>query len=134
LTVTVWPPTVNVPVRGLPVAFCATENVTEPIPVPVPLVMVIQLVDVVAVHEHDVPEMTLTVRLLAIASTVKLVGFRLYEHCASAIDTSAAQISTASPQHRAMFMAAFLEESRGNAPGQRKALHGARRGLVSISR
>src|SRR5262245_26238557 len=52
LTVTVWPPSVNVPVRGLPVVFCATENVTEPIPVPEPLVIVIQLVVVVAVHEH----------------------------------------------------------------------------------
>ncbi len=133
MTVTVWFPTVNVPVRGLPVAFCATENVTEPIPEPVPLVMVIQLVDVVAVHEHDVPEMTLSVWVDAVPPTVKLVGFRLYEHCASAIDTSAAQISRASPQHRAMFMAAFLEESRGNEPGLEEALHGARRGLVPIS-
>jgi hypothetical protein len=134
LTVTVWLPTVNVPVRGLPVAFCATENVTEPIPEPVPLVMVIQLVDVVAVHEHDVPEMTLSVWVDAVPPTVKLVGFSVYKHCASAIDASATQISTASPQHRAMFMAAFLEESRGNAPGPEEALHGARRGLVSISR
>jgi hypothetical protein len=124
LTVTVWPPTVNVPVRGLPVAFCATENVTEPIPEPVPLVIVIQLVDVVAVHEHEVPEMTLSVWVDAVPPTVKVVGFRLYEHCASAIDTSAAQISTASPQHRAMFMAAFLEESRGNAPGHRRPCTG----------
>ena len=124
MTVTVWLPTVNVPVRGLPVAFCATENVTEPIPEPVPLVMVIQLVDVVAVHEHDVPEMTLSVWVDAVPPTVKLVGFRVYQHCASAIDTSAAQISTASPQHRAMFMAAFLEESRGNAPGQRRLCTG----------
>ena len=133
MTVTVWLPTVNVPVRGLPVAFCATENVTEPIPEPVPLVMVIQLVDVVAVHEQDVPEITLSVWVDAVPPTVKLVGFSVYEHCASAIDTSAAQISTASPQQRAMFMA-FLEESRGNAPGPEEALHGARRGLVSISR
>ena len=124
MTVTVWPPTVNVPVRGLPVAFCATENVTEPIPEPVPLVMVIQLVDVVAVQEHDVPEMTLSVWVDAVPPTVKVVGFRLYEHCASAIDTSAAQISTAIPQHRVMFMAAFLEGSRGNAPGQRRLCTG----------
>ena len=134
MTVTVWLPTVNVPVRGLPVAFCATENVTEPIPEPVPLVMVIQLVDVVAVHEQDVPVMTLSVWVDAVPPTVKLVGFSVYEHCASAIDTSAAQISTASPQHRAMFMAAFLEESPGGTRRTEEALHGARRGSVSISR
>lgn len=75
VTVTVWPAAVNVPVRGLPVAFCAMENVTEPIPEPAaPLVMVIQLVAVVAVHGQDVPETTLSVRLLAIASTAKLTG------------------------------------------------------------
>ena len=96
--------------RGLPVAFCATENVTDPIPEPAPLVIVIQLAVVVAVHEHAVPVMTLSVWVDAVPPTVKVVGFRVYEHCASASDTSAAQISTASPQHRAMFMAAFLEK------------------------
>ena len=40
--------------------------------------MVIQLVDVVAVHEHDVPEMTLSVWVDAVPPTVKLVGFRVY--------------------------------------------------------
>jgi hypothetical protein len=114
--------------------FCATENVTEPIPEPVPLVMVIQPVDVVAVHEHDVPEMTLSVWVDAVPPIVKLVGFSVYEHCASAIDTSAAQISTASPQHLAMFMAPFLEESPGRRAGPEEVLHAARRGLVSISR
>ena len=133
MTVTVWPPTVNEPVRGLPVAFGATENVTDPIPEPVPLVMVIQLVVVVAVHEHDVPEMTLSVWVDAVPPTVKLVGVRVYEHCASAVDRSAAQISTASPQHRAMFMAAFLE-SPGERAGSEESLHGARRGRASISR
>jgi hypothetical protein len=108
LTVTVWLPTVKVPVRGLPVAFCATENVTDPIPVPVPLVMVIQLLVVLAVQVHDVPLMTLSVWADAVPATVKVVGVSVYEHCASALDTSAAQINTASPQHRAMVMAAFL--------------------------
>src|SRR5262245_57399647 len=88
--------------------------------------IVIQLVVVVAVHEHDVPEMTLSVCVDAVPPTLKLVGFRLYEHCASAIDPPATQISTASPQHRAMFMAAPRI-----GPGQRPArlgnLHGASR-------
>jgi hypothetical protein len=39
-----------------------------------PAVTVIQDVVVVAVHEQAVPAMTLTVRLLAIASTAKLSG------------------------------------------------------------
>ena len=69
-----------------------------------PLVMVIQLVVVVAVHEHDVPVMTLSVWVDAVAPTVKLVGVRLYEHCASATDTLAAQISAMSAQQRAVFM------------------------------
>ena len=66
MTVTVWPATVNVPVRAVPVVLAATLNVTEPMPDPLaPAVTVIQDVVVVAVHEQDVPAMTLTVRLLA---------------------------------------------------------------------
>ena len=80
MTVTVWPATVSVPVRGVPVAFSATENMTEPIPEPLTLVMVIQLVVVVALHEHEVPEMTLSVWRDAVAPTEKLAGVRLYEH------------------------------------------------------
>ena len=79
MTVTVALPTVSVPVREVPVVFCATENVTEPIPVPVPLVIVIQLVVVVAVHEHDVPEMTLSVCVDAVPPTLKLVGVTVAE-------------------------------------------------------
>jgi hypothetical protein len=49
----------------------------------------------------------------------------VYEHWASASDTSAAQISTASPQHRAMFMAAFLEcPGKRTGPGRRRACTG----------
>jgi hypothetical protein len=46
----------------------------------VALVIVIQLAIVVAVHEHDVPVMTLSVWVDAVPPTVKLVGFRVYEH------------------------------------------------------
>ena len=75
MTVTVWPATVNVPVRAVPVVLAATLNVTEPMPDPLaPAVTVIQAVVVVAVQEHDVPEVTLSVRLVASASTSKLVG------------------------------------------------------------
>jgi hypothetical protein len=80
LTVTVRAATVNVPVRALPVALAATLNVTEPMPDPLaPAVTVIQDVAVVAVQEHDVPEVTLSVRLVATASTSKLAGVRVAE-------------------------------------------------------
>ena len=53
----------------------ATLKVTEPMPDPVaPAVTVIHGVVVVAVHEQDVPEVTLSVRLEAIASTSKPGG------------------------------------------------------------
>ena len=72
---TVCPATVNVPVREAPVVLAATLNVTEPMPDPLaPAVTVIQDVVVVAVQAQDVPDVTLSVRLLASASTAKLVG------------------------------------------------------------
>ena len=77
MTVTVWPATVNVPVRAVPVVLAATLNVTEPMPDPLAPVTVIQDVVVVAVQEQAVPAMTLTVRLVAIASTAKLSGVTL---------------------------------------------------------
>ena len=75
LTGTVCPATVTVPVRGVAVVFAATLKVTEPIPDPLaPAVTVIQGVVVLAVQAQDVPEVTLSVRLLTKASTAKLTG------------------------------------------------------------
>ena len=66
--------------RALPVELAATLNVTEPMPDPLaPAVTVIQGVVVVAVHEHAVPEVTLSVRLVATASTSKLFGVSVAE-------------------------------------------------------
>ena len=80
MTVTVCPAIVNVPVRAAPVVFAAMLNVTEPMPDPLaPAVTVIHDVVVVAVQEQDVPDVTLSVRLLASASTSKLVGVRVAE-------------------------------------------------------
>ena len=60
--------------------LAAMLNVTEPMPDPVaPAVTVIQDVVVVAVQAQDVPDVTLSVRLLASASTAKLVGVRVAE-------------------------------------------------------
>ena len=80
LTATDCPATFRVPLREVPVVLAATLNVTEPMPDPLaPAVTVIQDVVVVAVHEHDVPEVTLSVRLVASASTSKLVGVTVAE-------------------------------------------------------
>jgi hypothetical protein len=80
LTVTVCPATVNVPVRAAPVVLAATPKVTEPIPDPVaPAVTVIHDVVVLAVQAQDVPDVTLSVRLLASASTSKLTGVTVAE-------------------------------------------------------
>ena len=68
---------VNVPMRAVPVVFAAMLNATEPIPDPLALVTVIHVAVVVAVHEQAVPAITLTVRLVAIASTAKLSGVTL---------------------------------------------------------
>ena len=77
MTVTVCPAIINVPVRAAPVVFAAMLNVTEPMPDPLAAVTVIQGAVVVAVHEQAVPAMTLTVLLVAIASTAKLSGVTL---------------------------------------------------------
>ena len=80
MTVTVCPATVNVPVRAAAVELAATLKVTEPMPDPVaPAVTVIQEVVVLAVQAQDVPDVTLSVRLVAIASTSKVVGVTVDE-------------------------------------------------------
>ena len=80
MTVTVLAATVNVPVRAAPVVLAATLKVTEPMPDPVaPAVTVIQGVAGVAVQEHDVPDVTLSVRLSASASTSNVVGVTVAE-------------------------------------------------------
>ena len=80
LTATDCPATFRVPLREVPVVLAPMLNVTEPMPDPLaPAVTVIQDVVVVAVQEQDVPEVTLSVRLLASASTSKLVGVRVAE-------------------------------------------------------
>ena len=66
--------------REVPVGLAPMLNVTEPMPDPLaPAVTVIHDVVVVAVQEHDVPDVTLSVRVVASASTSKLVGVRVAE-------------------------------------------------------
>ena len=80
LTATDCPATVRVPLRGVPVVLPAMLNVTEPMPDPLaPAVTVIHGVVVVAVQEHDVPDVTLSVRLVASESTSTLTGVTVAE-------------------------------------------------------
>ena len=80
LTATDCPATFRVPLREVPVVLAPMLNVTEPMPEPLaPAVTVIHDVVVVAVQAQDVPDVTLSVRLLASASTSKLVGVRVAE-------------------------------------------------------
>ena len=74
LKVTVFPATVNVPVRSGPV-FAATTKFTPPMPDPLaPLVIVIQLTLLTAVHAQLVPLDTESPLVVPFIGTVKLVG------------------------------------------------------------
>jgi hypothetical protein len=58
VTVTVWPPTVMVPVRALAVPFAATVKLNEPSPDIPGLVIVIQVTVLVGVHAQFEPVVT----------------------------------------------------------------------------
>ena len=74
-TVTDCPATFNVPVRVPWAVFAATLKVTALMPDPDPaLVMVIHVTVLAALHLHEVPLVTLSVRLVPSVPTAKLVG------------------------------------------------------------
>ena len=61
VTVTVWPATVTLPVRGAVPAFAVTENLAEPAPVALlPAVIVIQGALLIDVHPQPVLVLTVT--------------------------------------------------------------------------
>jgi hypothetical protein len=74
LTVTVWPPTVMVPVRGLVVPFAATLKLNDPSPDIPGLVIVIQASAVVGVHAQLEPVVTAILLLSPVDSAETLVG------------------------------------------------------------
>jgi hypothetical protein len=75
VTVNVWPPTVNVPVRLVMSGFAPTENATVPSPVPdAPDVIEIHDADDVAFQVQPVVVSTLSVLLVAVAGTEALTG------------------------------------------------------------
>jgi hypothetical protein len=109
VTVTVWPPTVIVPVRELPVPFTATLKLKDPIPDMPPLVIVIQGTELTGVHAQLDP-VTTEMLLLSPADDVDtVVGDTLYVHCASAARTS-------SPHHEA-------KSSASVTPARRSVMH-----------
>ena len=84
--VTVWPPTVSVPVRAAPL-FAATRKVTVPLPVPLsPDVTVSQDAPLVAVHAHPLAAVTLSVGPVPpVAGTDAVEGFTLIEQLPSCV-------------------------------------------------
>ena len=74
VTVTVWPATVSVPVRGLVAVFAATLNVTVAMPAPVaPAVTVIQLSLLTATQVQLEPVVTERLFVVAVEITEKVV-------------------------------------------------------------
>jgi hypothetical protein len=94
---------VSVPVRG--VALAATAKLTAPIPDPVaPAVTVIQLALLTAVHEQLVPEITESVKALAISGTETAVGVTVAVHCASTRRTPTTKTSAINTQQSRSFI------------------------------
>lgn len=74
MTVTVWPPTLSVPVRELADEFADTEIVTVPAPVTeLPPVTVIQAALLVAVQAQPACALTVTDVVVAVAPTGRTV-------------------------------------------------------------
>ena len=78
VTVTVWPLTVMVPVRLVPLGLAAALKTKEPLPEPLLEVSVSQLVLVVAVQAQPVGDVTVTVLPVeAAAPTDGLAGAKV---------------------------------------------------------
>jgi len=85
LTVTVWPATVSVAVRGEVTVLAAMENPTVPFPEPLaPDVMVNQVKLSVAVQLQPAVVVTLTLLVLALSAGLRVVGATLKTQRAAA--------------------------------------------------
>ena len=74
MTVKVWPATVKVPVRGVPLGFAATLKLVVPPPFPLaPAVMVSQASLLVAVHAQPVGAVTAVDPVPPVAAIVGLL-------------------------------------------------------------
>jgi hypothetical protein len=92
VTVNVFPPIVNVPVRAAPL-LAATLNVTLPFPEPEPpAVTVIQGTFDAAVHAHALPAVTVTVPVPPAGAVASLAGLMAYVHAAGASGCAMASV------------------------------------------
>lgn len=126
VTVMVWPPTVIVPVRELPVVLGATLKLNDPSPDMPPLVIVIQGTVLVGVHAQELPVVTEMLLLRPVDEADTVVGVTLYVHCASAARTS-------SPHHEARSSANVTPARRSVMHTMRAELHAAGRGAVAAT-
>jgi hypothetical protein len=120
VTVTVWPPTVMVPVRELPVPLGATLKLNDPSPDMPPLVIVIQATVLVGVHAQLEPVTTEMLLLSPADDAETVVGDTLYVHCASAERTSsphheAKSSANVTPTRRSV-MYTFVQTRRDTSP------------------
>jgi hypothetical protein len=74
VTLTVWPPTVMVPVRALAVPFAATVKLNDPSPDMPPLVIVIQATVLTGVHAQLEPVVTPILLLRPVEGADTVVG------------------------------------------------------------
>jgi hypothetical protein len=74
LTVTIWPPTIIVPVRGAPVPFAATVKLNDPSPDMPPLVILTHATVLVGVHEQLDPVTTEILLLSPVDGADTVVG------------------------------------------------------------
>ena len=74
MTVTVWPPTVIVPVRGLVVPLAATLKLKDPSQDMTPLVIVIHATVLAGVHAQELPVVTAILLLRPVDGAGTLVG------------------------------------------------------------
>jgi len=95
LTVTTWPPTAIVPVRGVPAPFAATVKLKDPSPDIPPLVIVIQVSVVEGDHAQALPVITEMLLFIPVDGALTIVGDTLNVHWASAARASSPHQSTA---------------------------------------
>jgi hypothetical protein len=100
LIVTTWPPTVSVPVRGMPVPFWATVKLNDPSPDIPPLVTVIHGTVLTGVQAQALPVITEMLLLSPVDGADRVMGDTLYVHCASAARMSSPHPRTAASATR----------------------------------
>ena len=116
MIVTVWPPTVSVPVRGVGARFFDGVNVTVPFPEPeAPADTVSHDGPLVAVQVQPVPADTVIVPGVALSLTVRLVGVTVMVHAAADCVTTTEEPATVSVAVREVVLV-FWAALKPNGP------------------